>query len=171
MSGIFSYSRTALLRPPSKSDRSGRKRWVVIHKGLYNWITCALRCTPIHNVHTNSFINVFRSALQNTGKHSDLSATASSDTSTLFLDQSTQYFDIWPYKTMFRKHRSNIGSHIYVACLIATFVYYFHSILRGPIQCVLPTPKLINFPSPFYLSFTRLSEVNMLRFRSAMLVW
>ena len=86
-------------------------------------------------LHTNSFVhteNIFRSALQNAGKRSDLSAIASSGTPALslyrtvqvcvgrvfqqqccpFLDQSTQHFDIGPYKTTLRKH-----SHIYVACL------------------------------------------------------
>ena len=86
------------------------------------------------------------SALQNAGKRSDLSATVSSCTPTLFLFsteqrrpptatffnnnavsflyQSTQHFDIGPYKPTFRKHCSNIGSHIYVACLIATFILF-----------------------------------------------
>ena len=36
------YSRTPLLRPPSKSDWSGRKRGVVVHEGLDYFITCAL---------------------------------------------------------------------------------------------------------------------------------
>ena len=108
--------------------------------------------TPAHAyLHTNSFVhteNIFRFAFQNAGKRSyQPSATASSGTPALslftteqcrpalaafsnnnavvFLDQSTQHFDIGPYKTTFRKHRSNIGSHIYVvgvACLTATFV-------------------------------------------------
>ena len=108
--------------------------------------------TPAHTyLHTNSFVhteNVFRSALQNTGKLSELSATLlqrlqaspsapsllnteqrrpalaafSNNNAVFFLDQSIQHFDIGPYKTTFRKHRSNIGSHIYVACLTTTFV-------------------------------------------------
>ena len=41
------YSRTPLLRPPSKSDRSGRKRGVVVHEGLDYFITCALWYTRI----------------------------------------------------------------------------------------------------------------------------
>ena len=90
------------------------------------------RWTPEHAyLHTNSFVhteNVFRSALQNAGKRSDLSATASSGTparslfnteqrrpalaafsnnnAVFFLDQSTQHFDMGPYKTTSRKHRS-----------------------------------------------------------------
>ena len=41
------YSRTPLLRPPSKSDWSGRKRVVVVHEGLDYFITCALWYTRI----------------------------------------------------------------------------------------------------------------------------
>ena len=41
------YSRTPLLRPPSKSDWSGRKRGVVVHEGLDYFITCALWYTHI----------------------------------------------------------------------------------------------------------------------------
>ena len=135
--------------------------------------------TPAHAyLHTNSFVhteNVFRSALQNAGKRSDLSATASSGTPALslnslglrwprfpttmlsfFLDQSTQHFDIGPYKTTFRKHRSNIGSHIYVACLrlsTATFVL-FPLYPSRPIEFAsCRPPKLRTFHSPFYLSF------------------
>ena len=42
-----SYSRTPILRPPSKSDWSGRKRGVVVHEGLAYFITCALWYTRI----------------------------------------------------------------------------------------------------------------------------
>ena len=56
-------------------------------------------------------------------------ATFSNNNAVSFLYQSTQHFDIGPYKPTFRKHRSNIGSHIYVACLIATFILFplYHS--------------------------------------------
>ena len=103
--------------------------------------------TPAHAyLPANSFVhteNVFRSALQNAGKRSDLSSKTSSalslfnteqrrpalatlcnNNADFFLDQSTQHFEIGPYKTTFRKHRSNIGSRIYVACLTATFVLF-----------------------------------------------
>ena len=50
--------------------------------------------------------------------------TFSNNNAVSFLDQSTQHFDIGPSKPTFRKHRSNIGSHIYVACLIATFILF-----------------------------------------------
>ena len=146
----FCYSRTPLLRPPSNSDGSGRKTGVFVHEGLDYFITCMW--TPGYAyLHTNSFVhteNVFRSALQNAGKLSELSATLlhrlqaspsapslfnteqrrpalaafSNNNAVFFLDHSIQHFDIGPYKTTFRKHRSNIGSHIYVACLTATFV-------------------------------------------------
>ena len=56
------YSRTPLLRPPSKSDWSGRKRGVVVHEGLDYCITCALWYTRISYC-SNSFVhveNVFR---------------------------------------------------------------------------------------------------------------
>ena len=56
-------------------------------------------------------------------------ATFSNNNAVSFLYQSTQHFDIGPYKPTFRKHRSNIGSHIYVACFIATFILFpiYHS--------------------------------------------
>ena len=56
-------------------------------------------------------------------------ATFSNNNAVSFLYQSTQHFDIGPYKPTFRKHRSNIDSHIYVACLIATFILFpiYHS--------------------------------------------
>ena len=41
------YSITPLLRPPSKSDWSGRKRGVVVHEGLDYFITCGLWYTRI----------------------------------------------------------------------------------------------------------------------------
>ena len=45
-------------------------------------------------------------------------AAFSNNNAVFFLDQSTQHFDIGPYKTTFRKHCSNnFGSHIYVDCL------------------------------------------------------
>ena len=130
-------------------------------------------------LHTNSFVhteNVFRSALQNAGKRSDLSATASSGTPALslfnaeqrmpalaafsnnnavfFLDKSDQHFDIGPYKTTFRKHRS----HILVAtCRPLRCLPYCHirfiSTLSFATDCiVLPTPKLMTFRSPLYHS-------------------
>ena len=40
-------SSTPLLRPPSKSDWSGRKRGVVVHEGLDYFISCALWYTHI----------------------------------------------------------------------------------------------------------------------------
>ena len=89
---VRTYSRTPLLRPPSKSDWSGRKTGVVVHKGFdyfRTWI-------PAHvylGLHTNSFVhteNVFRSALQNAGKCSDLSATVSSGTPALSLFHAVQ---------------------------------------------------------------------------------
>ena len=119
--------------------------------------------TPAHAyLHTNSFVlteNVFRSALHNAGKRSDLSdplqrlqvfnteqhrpalAAFSNNNPVFFLDQSTQHFDIGPYKTTFRKHRSNIyiGSHIYVACLTATFVL-FPLYPSRPIECASCRP-------------------------------
>ena len=126
---------------------------------------------PTHvYLHTNSFIhteNVFQSALQNTRKRSDLSVTASSGTLALslfnieqrrpalatfsnnnavfFLVQSTQHFDIGSYKTKFRKHRSNIGSHIYVACLTATFVL-FPLYPSRPIESASCRPQVTFFP-------------------------
>ena len=142
------YSRTPLLRPPSKSDWSGRKTGVVVHEGLDYFITCGLRHTRIYiltvsstprtsfGVHCRTRENsanyplhcysVFRHRrprppclTQNTA---GLPLTAfSNNNAVFFLDQSIQHFDIGPYKTTFRKHRSNIGSHIYVACLTATF--------------------------------------------------
>ena len=42
------YSRTPLLRPPSKSDWSGRKTGVVVHEGLDYFITCGLRHKRIY---------------------------------------------------------------------------------------------------------------------------
>ena len=42
------YSRTPILRPPSKSDWSGRKTGVVVHEGLDYVITCGLRHTRIY---------------------------------------------------------------------------------------------------------------------------
>ena len=114
-------------------------------------------------VHTE---NVFRRALQNAGKRSDLSATAFSGTPALslfnteqrrpavvFLDQSTQHFDIGPYETTFRKHRSNIGSHIYVACLTATFDLFPLYPSRPIESASCRPPKLMTFHSPLYLSF------------------
>ena len=123
-------SRTPLLRPPSKSDWSGRKTGLVIHKGLDYFITWTLARAYLH---TNSFVNtenVFRSALQNARKRSNLSGTASLCTPALslfnteqlrpalaafsnnnavfFLDQSTQHFDIGPYKTTFRTEPGSI---------------------------------------------------------------
>ena len=140
-------SRTPLLQLPSKSDWSGRKTGVVVHEGLNYFITWTLARAYLHTDSFVNTVNIFRSALQNAGKRSDISATASSGTPALslfnteqrrpslaafsnnnavfFLDQSTQHFDIGPYKTTFRKHGSNIGSHIYVACLTATFVLSF----------------------------------------------
>ena len=133
-------------------------------------------CILVHAyLYTNSFVyaeNVFWTPLQNAGKRSDLSATASSGTPMLslfnteqrrhptaafsnnnavsFLDQSTQHFDIGPYKPTLRKHLSNIGSNIYVACLIATFVLF--PIYRSRLNLRLAAPKFMTFPSPFYIS-------------------
>ena len=119
------YSRTPLLRPPSKSDWSGRKSGVVVHEGLDYFITCGLRHTRIYIQCTNSFVHtekVFRSAncrsRENAEKRRPGLAAFSNNNAVFFLDQSTQHFDIGPYKTTFRKHRSNnFGSHIYVDCL------------------------------------------------------
>ena len=45
---MLMYSRTPLLRPPSKSDWSGRITGVVIHEGLDYLITYGLRHTRIY---------------------------------------------------------------------------------------------------------------------------
>ena len=42
------YSRTPILRSPSKSDWSGRKTGMVVHEGLDYFITCGLRHTHIY---------------------------------------------------------------------------------------------------------------------------
>ena len=49
LNGYISYSRTPILRPPSKSDWSGRKRGVVVHEGLDYFITCTLVGTRVSN--------------------------------------------------------------------------------------------------------------------------
>ncbi len=51
-------------------------------------------------------------------------ATFYNNNAVSFLYQSTQHFDIGPYKPTFRKHRSKIGSHIYAACLIVTLILF-----------------------------------------------
>ena len=61
------------------------------------------------------------------------------------LDQSTQHFDIGTCKTTFRKHRSNIGSHIYIACLTATFVLI-------PIYPLRPVESVSCRPPSWWLS-------------------
>ena len=48
------YSRTPILRPPSKSNGSGRKTGVVVHKGLDYFITCGLRHTRIYKLTVSS---------------------------------------------------------------------------------------------------------------------
>ena len=40
---VCAYSRTHILRPPSKSDWSGRITGAVVHEGLDYFITCGLR--------------------------------------------------------------------------------------------------------------------------------
>ena len=102
-------------------------------------------------------------SLFNTEHHRPPTATFSNYNAVSFLDQSTQHFDIGPYKPTFRKHRSNIGSHIYVACLIATFMlfpiypsrpiesascrpFYFQSILRDRLNLRLADPQVYDFP-------------------------
>ncbi len=157
--------------------------------GLDYFITCGLRHTRIYTVHTNSFVhseNIFWSALQNAGKLSELSATLlqrfqaspsarflfnteqrrsalaafSNNNAVFFLDQSTQHFDIGPYKTTFRKHCSNIGSHIYVACLTAIFVLFPLYPLR-PIESASCRPQVDDFPFSI-ISIIRLLTIQKL---------
>ena len=129
------YNRTPLLRSPSKSDWSGRKRGVVVHEGLDYFITCTLVGTRVSNTVLTvsstlrtSFAECIaeRWTTQRPIRYGDLSPTDtfSNNNAVSFLDQSTQHVDIGPSKPTFRKHRSNIGSHIYVACLIATFILF-----------------------------------------------
>ena len=85
-------------------------------------------------------------------------AAFSNNNAVFFLDQSTQHFDIGPYKTTFRKHRSNnFGSHIYVDCLRPYCHIHFMStlgpILRDRLNLRLADPKLMTFRSPLHLSF------------------
>ena len=144
---LLIYSRTPLLRPPSKSDWSGRKTGVVVHEGLDYFITCGLRHTSIYiltvsstlrtsfGVHCITRENAATYPLQRLQAPPALSMFSTEqrrpaltafykNNAVFFLDQSTHHVDIGPYKTTFRKHRSNIGSHIYVACLTATFVLF-----------------------------------------------
>ena len=72
----------------------------------------------------NAVEPLFYDFLFNTEQRRPPTATFSNNNAVSFLDQSTQHFDIGPYKPTFRKHRLNIGSHIYVACLIATFILF-----------------------------------------------
>ena len=83
-------------------------------------------------------------------------AAFSNNNAVFFLDQSTQHFDIGPYKTTFRKHRSNnFGSHIYVDCLRPYCHIHFMSTLsfRDRLNLRLADPKLMTFRSPLHLSF------------------
>ena len=104
-------------------------------RGLTIFITCALWYTRIYYC-SNSFVhveNVFRRVHCRTRENAATyplqrlqarprsprlkqrrppTATFSNNNAVSFLYQSTQHFDIGPYKPTFRKHRSNIGSHI-----------------------------------------------------------
>ena len=58
-------------------------------------------------------------------------------------------------KPTFRKHRSNIGSHIYVACLIATFILF-------PIYPLRPIESASCRPPSLLLPFSILSIIPLL---------
>ena len=119
------YSRTPLLRPPSKSDWSGRKTGMGVHEGLDYFITRGLRHTRIYTYSVLTVSSTPRTSFgvhcrsrENAEKRRPWLAAFSNNNAVFFLDQSTQHFDIGPYKTTFRKHCSNnFGSHIYVDCL------------------------------------------------------
>ena len=87
-------------------------------------------------------------------------AAFSNNNAVSFLDQSTQHFDIGPYKPTFRKHCSNIGSHIYVACIIATFIL-FPIYPSRPIESASCRP-----PSLYYFPFSILSIIPLLFFKT-----
>ena len=70
------------------------------------------------------------------------------------------HFDIGPYKTTFRKHCSNIGSHIYVACLTAIFVLFPLYPLR-PIESASCRPQVDDFPFSI-ISIIRLLTIQKL---------
>ena len=125
---------------------------VVVKQGwsstrLDNFTTCGLRHTRIYiltvstklrtsfRVHCRTRENAATYPLQrlrapptlspfNTEQRRPALAAFSNNNAVFFLDQSTQHFDIGRYKTTFRKHRSIIGSHMYVACLTAAFVLF-----------------------------------------------
>ena len=136
--------------------------------------------TPAHEyLHTNTFVhteNVFRTPLQNAGKRSRLSATASSGTPALslfnteqrrpalaafsnhnavfFLDQSTQHVRYRASLNHFQKASFTIWySHVYVACLTATIVLFPFYRSRPIESASCRPPKLMTFRSPFYISF------------------
>ena len=131
--------------------------------------------TPAHTyLNTNSFVhteNVFRSALPNAGKRSDLSGTASSGRPALSLFSTEQRWSRFP-TTMLSFSWINLPnisisglikprSENIVQILVATFTllallphsFYFHSILRDRLILRLADPKFMTFRSPFYLSF------------------
>ena len=92
---------------------------------------------------------------QNTQQCRPPTAAFSNNNAVSFRDQSTQHFDIRPYKTTFRKHRSNIGSHIYVACLIATFILFPIYPLR-PIESASCPKFMTSLPHSIYHSVAKL---------------
>ena len=84
--------------------------------------------TPAHTyLHTNRFVhteNAFWSALQNAGKCSSLSATA-----------------------------SEILVATFTLLALLPHSFYFHSIVRDRLNLRLADPKLMTFRSPLYVSF------------------
>ena len=78
---------------------------MVVHEGLDYFITRGLRHTRIYIQCTNSFIHTRTSfgvhcrSRENAEKRRPGLAAFSNNNAVFFLDQSTQHFDIGPYKT------------------------------------------------------------------------
>ena len=135
---------------------------------------------PDAYLHANSFVhteNVFRSALQNAGKRSDLSATASSGTPALSLFNSVGLQCPRFPTTMLSSSWINLpnlsisglikpSSENIIQILAATFTllallshsFYFHSILRNRLNLRLADPQVDDFPFSI-LSIIRLFTI------------
>ena len=135
---VVDYSRTPLLRPPSESDWSGRKTGVVIHERLdYFIITCGLR-------HMHNYILTVSSTLRTSfGVHCRTRENAATyplqhlqarRRSPCLAQNSVGMRWTWinlpniSISGLIKPRSENIvqifGSHIYVACLTATFVLF-----------------------------------------------
>ena len=176
------YSRTPLLRPPSKSDWSGRKTGMVVHEGFDYFITCGLRHMRIYILTVSSTLrtsfgvhcrtrenaatrdirySVFRRRPRSPRLTQNSVGLRWPRFPTTMLSFSWINLPNISISGLIKPRSENI-----VQILVATFTllalmphsFYFHSILRDRLNLRLADPQVDDFPFSI-LSIIRLFTI------------